>query len=301
MGGGRGGRSGGGKRTSSHRCGVRASWALKAFNVVQLQIKAERERERKELGLGNWKEWRIAPWVCVPGSRRPACCALWGFSPFLSFFPALSSVPAGPGVVPLLPALGRALPGGPGSHPPLPPSARLPGERVRGRAGGKGCGEEWSVPRGRAPAEEGRAAFVVVCACARRSARRYLSPGARRGRLMEFGAEATPGALPGRLTALRGAAVSDKLFTGFLEGASAIFQSVKVAFLPAEQCLIVVVFFLPSPKREKEGEEGRDRGWGGGEAGGSKGVEILPSTNAFGNIFLRPILSPPLQIGRAHV
>ena len=34
--------------------------------------------------------------------------------------------------------------------------------------------------------------------------------------------------------------VSDKLFTGFLEGASAIFQSVKVAFLPSEQCLIVV-------------------------------------------------------------
>ena len=34
--------------------------------------------------------------------------------------------------------------------------------------------------------------------------------------------------------------VSDKLFTGFLEGASAIFQSVKVAFLPPEQCLIVV-------------------------------------------------------------
>lgn len=33
--------------------------------------------------------------------------------------------------------------------------------------------------------------------------------------------------------------VSDKLFTGFLEGASAIFQSVKVAFLPSEQCLIV--------------------------------------------------------------
>lgn len=34
--------------------------------------------------------------------------------------------------------------------------------------------------------------------------------------------------------------VSDSLFTGFLEGASAIFQSVKVAFLPSEQCLIVV-------------------------------------------------------------
>lgn len=34
--------------------------------------------------------------------------------------------------------------------------------------------------------------------------------------------------------------VSDKLFTGFLEGASAIFQSVKVAFLPSEQCPIVV-------------------------------------------------------------
>lgn len=121
---------------------------------------------------------------------------------------------------------------------------------------------------------------------------------------MEFGEEATPGALPGRLAALRGAAVSDKLFTGFLEGASAIFQSVKVAFLPAEQCLIVVFFFLPSPKREKEGEEWRDRGLGrggaeGGEAGGSKGVEILPSTNAFGNIFLRPILSPPSQLAES--
>ena len=63
--------------------------------------------------------------------------------------------------------------------------------------------------------------------------------------------------------------VSDKLFTGFLEGASAIFQSVKVAFLPSEQCLIVVrgVFFffpLPSPKREKEGERKRESGEGGG-------------------------------------
>ena len=38
--------------------------------------------------------------------------------------------------------------------------------------------------------------------------------------------------------------VSDKLFTGFLEGASAIFQSVKVAFLPSEQCLIVVCVCL---------------------------------------------------------
>lgn len=68
--------------------------------------------------------------------------------------------------------------------------------------------------------------------------------------------------------------MSDKLFTGFLEGASAIFQSVKVAFLPSEQCLIVVrggwvffcvFFFFPSPKREKEGERKRESGEGGGE------------------------------------
>lgn len=62
--------------------------------------------------------------------------------------------------------------------------------------------------------------------------------------------------------------VSDKLFTGFLEGASAIFQSVKVAFLPSEQCLIVVrggLGISPLPKRKRERESERAEREGGGE------------------------------------
>ena len=91
--------------------------------------------------------------------------------------------------------------------------------------------------------------------------------------------------------------MSDKLFTGFLEGASAIFQSVKVAFLPSEQCLIVVrgvfFFFLSPPQRERKRERESERAE---REGGEKGMKILRSTNAFGNIFMCLIFSPLFQL-----
>lgn len=140
---------GGGERTSSHRCGVRASWALKAFNVVQLQIKAERERERKELGLGNWKEWRIAPWVCVLGSSRPVCCALWVFFfPFSHFFPLSARCRPGPA------SCRRSRRWG-GRCPAVPvPTLRSLRPRVSpGSAFGNGPGEKGAGRNGASPGE----------------------------------------------------------------------------------------------------------------------------------------------------
>lgn len=52
-------------------------------------------------------------------------------------------------------------------------------------------------------------------------------------------------------------------------------------------------FFFPLPKeREKEGEGKPETGKGGG-----KGMKILRSTNAFGNIFMCLISSLGVEIG----